>query len=241
MTDPVSVLVADDEESMRFFLVKTLKRAGYRVTAANNGREAVDRVVEGSFDLLLVDLKMPEMDGIEVLEAVKKISSDTVVILMTGYGTVENALEAMKRGAADYVTKPFHTDAILMCVERALERRRTVRENLRLRHLVEETPSAATPTPPTRTTPPVPSVDERRLAETLADTVRARGGPAPSPDRPPELRETVRLVEWLYVEEALRRHRGNVSAAAREAGISRPNFHRKLRELGFDPEAFRRR
>jgi DNA-binding NtrC family response regulator len=235
MAEPVSILVADDEESMRFFLAKTLGRAGYAVTAVAGGRDAVDRVVEETFDVLLVDLKMPGLDGIGVLEAVKEISPDSVVILMTGHGTVENALEAMKRGAADYVTKPFHTDAILMCVERALDRRRTVRENLKLRHLVRERQAR------------MPHAERegdtglRGIAESVTAEVRSRGGPAPPMDRPPRLKETLRAVEWLYVDEALTRHKGNVSAASREAGISRPNFHRKLRELGFDTEAYRRR
>jgi DNA-binding NtrC family response regulator len=235
MAEPVAVLVADDEESMRFFLKKTLTRAGYAVTAVADGRQAVDRVLAGSFDVLLLDLKMPELDGIAVLDAVKERSPDTVVILMTGYGSVENALEAMKRGAADYVTKPFHTDAILLCVERALERRRTVRENLKLRHLLDEA-DAHRPTEER-----AGAMDERGIAEALGDEVRRRGGPAPPPDHEPELREALRLAEWLYVDEALRRHHGNVSAAARQAGISRPNFHRKLRELGFESESYRRR
>lgn len=220
---------------MRFYLRKTLRRAGYAVTTVSDGRQAVDRVVDGSFDVLLLDLKMPELDGIAVLEAVKEISPDAVVVLMTGYGSVENALEAMKRGAADYITKPFHPEAILMCLERALERRRTVRENLKLRHLVKE---ADTRRPAHEA---LQGADERGIAGAIADEARRRGGPAPAPDRVPELRETVRLLEWLYVDEALRRNRGNVSAAARQAGISRPNFHRKLRELGFETERYRKR
>jgi DNA-binding NtrC family response regulator len=235
VSDSISVLVADDEEAMRFFLAKTLGRAGYAVTAVDNGRQAVDRVVEGSFDVMLLDLKMPELDGIEVLDAVKEIAPDVVVILMTAYGSVENALEAMKRGAADYVTKPFHTEEILLCVERALERRRTVRENLKLRHLVRTSETR-------RTDPRLPEPeDERGLAGAIVDEARARGAPAPAPDKIPELRETLRALEWLYVDEALRSHRGNVSAAARQAGISRPNFHRKLRELGFVPETYRKK
>jgi DNA-binding NtrC family response regulator len=235
-TEPTSVLVADDEESMRFFLVKTLRRAGYSVTAVENGRQAVDRVVEDTYDVLLVDLKMPGMDGIAVLEAVREISPDAVVLIMTGHGSVENALEAMKRGAADYITKPFHRDAILLRIERSLERRRTVRENLKLRHLVKEADEA----PRRRRVEPI-AEDDHGVAGLLAEKTRDRGGPEVGPDRIPELREAARLLEWLYVDEALRRHGGNVSAAARQAGISRPNFHRKLRELGFDTENYRKR
>lgn len=235
MSEEVSILVADDEESMRFFLRKTLRRAGYRVTAVSHGRAAVDKVVEGSYDVLLVDLKMPELDGIGVLEAVKEMSPDAVVILMTAYGSVENALEAMKRGAADYITKPFHTDAILLRVERALERRRTVRENLKLRHLVREAQGKSGGTGGAGAHE-APGIADRLVAE-----ARGRGATDLPAGSPPALRETLRVLEWLYVDEALTRHHGNVSAAARDAGISRPNFHRKLRELGFETEAYRRR
>jgi DNA-binding NtrC family response regulator len=235
-TEPMSILVADDEESMRFFLVKTLRRAGYAVTAVENGRQAVDRVVEETFDALLIDLKMPGMDGIAVLEAVREISPDAVVIIMTGHGSVENALEAMKRGAADYVTKPFHRDAILLRIERSLERRRTVRENLKLRHLVKESEAGKR-----RGRIAPMAADDHGIAGLLAEQIRARGGPETPGDRLPELREAGKLLEWLYVDEALRRHGGNVSAAARQAGISRPNFHRKLRELGFSTMDYRKK
>jgi DNA-binding NtrC family response regulator len=114
----VTILVIDDEESMRFFLTKTLDRSGYRVEAVASGEEGMERLAVLAPALVITDLKMPGMDGIAVLEGVKTASPETPVVMITGFGTIENAVEAMKRGAADYLTKPFDMRTIRLVVDR---------------------------------------------------------------------------------------------------------------------------
>jgi len=118
-----TILVIDDEESMRFFLEKTLKRSGYVLETASSGREGIERFDAIRPDLVITDLKMPDLDGVEVLERIKERDPGAVVVMITGYGTIQNAVEAMKRGAADYLTKPFDTRTIRAVVERVFPHR----------------------------------------------------------------------------------------------------------------------
>jgi len=106
------VLVVDDEPSMRIALTESLHRNGYRVCQASNGQEALEQVTHVKPWLVLTDLKMARVDGIEVLKAIKRRSPETAVVVMTAYGTVETAVEAMKHGASDYLLKPFATDML---------------------------------------------------------------------------------------------------------------------------------
>jgi two-component system response regulator AtoC len=128
-----NILVVDDKDSMRNMLAETLSDEGYRVDAAKDGQQAVDLISNKSYDLVLTDLRMPEIDGLEVLSKAKDVDSDTSVILMTAYGTVEDAVAAMKKGATDFITKPFDTEHLCVLVGRALENRRLQAENLLLR------------------------------------------------------------------------------------------------------------
>lgn len=135
-----SILVVDDERSMREFLAIWLKRAGHEVTCADSGM-AVRRLLESgaAFDLVLTDLRMPgDISGIGVLEMVKDTSPETQVIVVTAYATTDTAIEAMKKGAYDYLTKPFKVDEVAVVVERALERQSLVRTNIELRRQVEK-------------------------------------------------------------------------------------------------------
>jgi len=118
-----SVLVIDDEESIRFFLEKTLGRSGYDVAAAASGEEGLESFRARRPDLVITDLKMPGLDGIDVLERVKALAPETPVVMITGFGTIENAVEAMKRGAQDYLTKPFDSRTIRSVVQRILRDR----------------------------------------------------------------------------------------------------------------------
>src|SRR3972149_3818822 len=126
-----SILVVDDERSMREFLAICLRRDGHRVEAAQDGAEALAVLGAGeAFDLVITDLKMPgPLDGLGVLDAVKKQSPETQVIVVTAYATAETAIAAMKRGAYDYLTKPFKVDEIGVVVDRALERQALVPAN----------------------------------------------------------------------------------------------------------------
>jgi len=128
-----NILVVEDKDSMRNMLYETLTEEGHRVDSANNGRQAIDLVNNKSYDLVLTDLRMPEVDGLELLSKVKELDSDTSVIVMTAYGTIEDAVAAMKKGAFDFLTKPFDTEHLCVLVSRALENRRLVAENTLLR------------------------------------------------------------------------------------------------------------
>jgi len=132
------ILIVDDEESIRTALSDLLKQNGYDVSAAEDGYKAVEKVKDGEWDLAIVDLKMPGLDGIEVLRQINAINPNIVVIIITAYGTVESAVMAMKAGAVDYIMKPFSSDELLIRVEKALEKTRLVSENIRLRQELAE-------------------------------------------------------------------------------------------------------
>jgi DNA-binding NtrC family response regulator len=128
-----NILIVEDKDSMRNMLHETLTEEGYRVDSAANGKQAVDLISNKSYDLVLTDLRMPEVDGLTLLNKVKELDSETSVIVMTAYGTIEDAVAAMKHGAFDFLTKPFDTEHLCVLVGRALENRRLVAENTLLR------------------------------------------------------------------------------------------------------------
>jgi len=115
-----SILVIDDEESMRLALTEALSRSGHLVDCVSNGYDALKKVQSSSFKLVITDLRMPKIDGLEILQEIKKVSPQIPVIMITAYGTIHNAVEAMKRGAADYILKPFSFEELHAIVERAL-------------------------------------------------------------------------------------------------------------------------
>ncbi|HET6675696.1 MAG TPA: sigma-54 dependent transcriptional regulator [Nitrospiraceae bacterium] len=127
------ILVVDDEQSMRDVLSIMLKRAGYGVTVASDGEEAIEHIHKELFDLVITDLRMPKVDGLEVLKAVKASSPETVVLVITAFASAESAVEAMKHGAYDYLTKPFQVDEVQLIIRNALERRRLSTENILLK------------------------------------------------------------------------------------------------------------
>ncbi len=118
------ILVVDDEKSMREILQIFLKNEGYSVSIANNGESAIEAVKKDIFNLVITDMKMPKASGLDLLKRVKKISSDTVVVIITAFGTTESAVEAMKLGAYDYIQKPFQLDDIRLVVKNALEKQK---------------------------------------------------------------------------------------------------------------------
>ncbi len=128
MPDP-TLLVADDDPGLRESLERTLTREGYRVVVASDGRAALERVQGGDIDLVVTDLKMPGLSGIELLHAVKTVAPDLDVILLTAFGTIEEAVKAMKDGAYDFITKPFQRQQLVRVVRAALERRDLIRQN----------------------------------------------------------------------------------------------------------------
>jgi DNA-binding NtrC family response regulator len=114
------VLVVDDEENIRQILKEYLNEFGYEVACAVNGQEALQIYKNGRFDVILSDLVMRPVDGLELLGEVKKVDPDAIFIMITGYPSIESALEAVKKGARDYITKPFNIDEIRLKMERVL-------------------------------------------------------------------------------------------------------------------------
>ena len=137
MLDGVSILVADDEEIIREALYLLLTQEGCHVRMANDGQTAVQVARDESFDAVLLDIIMPKLDGLDALEKIKKFDTDLPVIMMTAKGTASNARQAFKRGAFDFVEKPFDNDNVLVVVRNAVEQRRLVTENRVLRKNLE--------------------------------------------------------------------------------------------------------
>lgn len=139
------ILVADDEESMRWVLSKALKRKGISVDLAKDGDEALFMIQKGTYDLAILDIKMPGMSGLDLLEKAREIRSDLLFVIMTAEASMKNAVEAMKRGAYDYITKPFDLDvidAIIEKIEKAREMTSQVtllKEELKDRYQLEKT------------------------------------------------------------------------------------------------------
>ena len=134
----VSILVVDDEFSVRDSLYNWFKNEGYRVDTAENGMEALRKLQEGPWDIALVDIKMPGMDGMELQRHIKKIDSTIILIIITAYATVDTAVEAMKEGAYDYLSKPIDPDKLSILIRNAVNQRRLIAENIQLKQKVEE-------------------------------------------------------------------------------------------------------
>ncbi|HZR07066.1 MAG TPA: sigma-54 dependent transcriptional regulator [Myxococcales bacterium] len=130
------VLIADDEESIRHVLSELLHERGYEVRAVSDGEEAVRELSLRDYDALVTDVRMPKMNGLDLVRAAQTVSPETTVIVMSAYGSHELAIEAMKAGAYDYLGKPFRPDEVLLVLRKAEERERLRRENLRLREEV---------------------------------------------------------------------------------------------------------
>src|ERR687891_384768 len=128
-----SILVIDDEEIMREILETLLTREGYEVRLAATATEGLELAKTLPFDAAIVDVMLPGMDGVQALDELKKIDEELPVLMITAFASVENAIAAMKRGAFDYITKPFKNDEVLVVLRNAVERRRLMAENAALR------------------------------------------------------------------------------------------------------------
>lgn len=127
------ILIVDDEEIMRESLTDWLKEDGYEVVAVEDGFKALDAVRQGKWNVMLLDLKMPQMDGLEVLRRVKSLGLDLPIIIVTAYATVDTAVAAIKEGAYDYIVKPFHPDELGLIIKKIIEHQNLVNENMILR------------------------------------------------------------------------------------------------------------
>jgi DNA-binding NtrC family response regulator len=139
MADPQKhLLIVDDEGALRAAIAERLTDEGFAVEQAGSGEEALQRLAEFAFDILITDLRLPGINGREVLDAALERYPELIVIVITGFGTVKDAVDAIKHGAADFITKPFQFDALLHVVRSALEQRRLKSENAYLRSQLEE-------------------------------------------------------------------------------------------------------
>ena len=206
--EKLTVLVVDDEESVRNLLQRILEGGGYNVVTAADGREALDKLSELEIAAVLLDIKMPGMSGMEVLQRITKDWPETSVIMVTAVGDAQTAIEAMKMGAYDYIIKPFNHDDLVLKVRRAIEKRNLMLENERHRRELEQR---------------VGEQAERlqqlfvELVETLArehkllyrQASQQRGGKEMLSKLPPELREPMASVEE-FSEALLRILRGGL-------------------------------
>ncbi|MBI4824981.1 MAG: sigma-54-dependent Fis family transcriptional regulator [Nitrospirae bacterium] len=128
-----NILVAEDEEITLNNIIDTLQEEGYSVSAAKDGREALQKIEGGYFDVLITDIKMPYISGIELLEKIKEKNLDTEVIIITGFGSIGSAVEAMKKGAHDYITKPFDLDELSLRCRKLYEQKTLRKENIALK------------------------------------------------------------------------------------------------------------
>jgi two-component system, NtrC family, response regulator AtoC len=132
------VLVIDDEKNMRHMLQIMLSKAGYEAETAGNGLEGLEKMGRGEFDFVLCDLKMPKMDGMAFLKRAKERFNEKTIVMMSAYGNIDDAVEAMKIGAYDYISKPFKTDEVLLTLKKAEERERLKEENLNLQKRIDK-------------------------------------------------------------------------------------------------------
>jgi len=129
MPEPIHILIVDDDQAIRDLLSEGLSGSGYSCDTARNGAEGLHRLRSTSFEVVVSDIDMPEMDGVQLLQEIKRIHPDTEIIMLTGVVDVETAIQSMRLGAHDYLTKPFNLAEMRITVERALEKRRLIREN----------------------------------------------------------------------------------------------------------------
>ncbi|MCR5699204.1 MAG: response regulator, partial [Treponemataceae bacterium] len=133
------ILICDDEKNIREGLAASLEMEGYETVLAENGKVAIERISKGDIDLVITDLRMPEVTGEQVLEKVSTETPGVPVIILTGHGSIDSAVDAMRNGAYDFLTKPFNLDQLTMIVKRALQGREL---SLQHRQLQEELHSA---------------------------------------------------------------------------------------------------
>lgn len=140
----IRVLIVEDESLIRWSLRQKFEERGYRVTEAENGKVALEAIEGSRFDLIMLDFKLPDMTGVDILRSIREVENDAVVLMMTAYSTIETAVEAIKLGAFDYIPKPFQMEHLLHTVDKALETTKLRREVRELRHDLQEKYGSAT-------------------------------------------------------------------------------------------------
>jgi len=138
MSGASTILIVDDDESIRVGCTLTLEAEGYEVVAESSGDKGLETALDGTFDVILLDLKMPKLNGMDVLKRIMEEDATSIVVMITGYATIESAVEAMRCGAYDFIQKPFSPEELLVVVERAIDLKRVTLENTCLRSELEE-------------------------------------------------------------------------------------------------------
>lgn len=214
------ILVVDDEKLIRDVLADFLSLEGYVVRTAEDGSAAIGELDRSRYDMVISDLKMPNMGGLELLKEVSAKSPETLTVIMTGFGTVETAIDAMKRGAYDYILKPFKVEEIVHIVQRGLEKRRLSAENLRLREALSLYKVSEAIAASLSLDEVISTVDSSVIADVRADVVATwlydgQGGfRERSAVRSPELREDATLgrldpnscIDWFASGQPLLEH-----------------------------------
>ena len=135
-----SILIVDDDEVIQETLLDVLKKRGYDIFLAGSGKVALETIKKNIIDLVLLDMRLPDVDGLDVLKRVKELDSEILVIMMTAYSDIQTAVAAMKSGAYHYINKPFELDELKLLIEKGLETKRLINEVRRLHHQQKDQP-----------------------------------------------------------------------------------------------------
>ena len=138
MSEEIGILVVDDEQIVRESLASWFEEDGYRIGTAANARDALGKLQDETWHIAIIDIKMPGMDGLELQQKIREIDENLVIIIMTAYASVDTAVQALKEGAYDYITKPFDPDDLARIIRNAVEHRRLVWENTQMRERIED-------------------------------------------------------------------------------------------------------
>ena len=201
------ILIVDDEPNMLHMLSSILKQDGFEPRCAGSAQQALELAESDRFDFILSDVRMPGMDGIQLLERLRGRGIDTIVILMSAYGSVELALDAMRKGAYDYISKPFKADEVVLTLRKASERERLRREVVRLRRRllrIEGNPEIVVKSPPMKAIlDTVHQVARSDSAVLITGRIRDREGDDGTGDSP-----LLSPLPWGFCSGQLRRHTG---------------------------------
>jgi DNA-binding response OmpR family regulator len=245
MNERHCILIVDDESAVRLFLAEELAQEGYKVLTASSGEEALARLQEEAIDLVLLDLKMEGMDGLQVMEAIQKQPLPPVIIMLTAYATLDSAIAAMRRGGSDYLLKPCSTEELLASVAKGLSRRREELHRQELVNLIEESARKLRAVPSPATEKRVPSPAPPRFLERrdlLVDRERLMVMRQGSPVKltPTEFRLLILLMErsgqpvsYQELARGIYGHGGEKWEARQALGT---HLWRLRRKLGTDPQ-----
>jgi DNA-binding response OmpR family regulator len=239
------LMVVDDEAVARVSLAEVLKLEGYEVHTAASGEEALSLLeTSGPFDLMVLDLKMPGMDGLEVTEAVRELSPGTVIILLTAFATLETAIEAVRKGAHDYLLKPSVVPEVLESVRKGLEKRSQERERQALVSQLEQTISKLASAEGAEVTPPAPPGRPERFATVRDLTVDRQKHVASMGGQPLDLTPTEFKILACMMEtpdevwspqDLVRRAQGYDTDAWGARAIIRVHIRRLRKKIEEDP------